>query len=327
MSTTLFFLVPICMLAVAWSLCFVGCAFQTHGLETPYSDSIVGDPNLVAYWTLSDLLGPADSATTLNMPGQTAGAGDLSGNNHVGTYTIPPAYPSAPFSKAIAAPSLIRKTSIVPNDSGSTKNPFPASVDFEGGFVSIPWNTPTSTPANLTSFTFEAWIVPNLSAMDMSAKLRWVLFSALSSSNNTGFVVFIDENNNWNVTLGNGATPQLLNPNVSVDFSALTYLAVTFDSASNTISLWINPDSDITSMPPLPNFTTTSANYKAVDPTQPMTFFIGAGDNNDAQNPRAQPAGPGAPLLPFQGQLQSIALYQVALDGATLQAHFEDGSA
>jgi hypothetical protein len=29
MSTTLFFLVPIGMLAVVWSVCFVGCVFQT----------------------------------------------------------------------------------------------------------------------------------------------------------------------------------------------------------------------------------------------------------------------------------------------------------
>ena len=32
MSTTLFFLVPIGMLAVVWSVCFVGCVLQTGGL-------------------------------------------------------------------------------------------------------------------------------------------------------------------------------------------------------------------------------------------------------------------------------------------------------
>jgi hypothetical protein len=326
MSTTLFFLVPIGMLAVAWSLCFVGCGLHTHGLETPYSDNIVTAPNLVAYWTLSDLLGAGGTPGTLNMPGQTAGAGDLSGNNHNGAYTIPPDYPSVQFSKPIAGSSLTRTASIVPNDSGSTKNPFPASVDFEGGFVSIPWNTPNSTPADLTSFTFEAWIKPNFSAADLTAMFRWVVFSSLGNDAKSGFVIFIDEKNNWNVTLGNGSASPMLNPMVPADPNSETYLAVTFDNDTQTISLWINPESDTPSIPPAPVFSTTTT-YVKVDPTQPVTFFIGAGANNDAQNPRTVNGGPGAPLLPFQGQIQSVALYSAALDGLTLQSHFEDGTA
>ena len=44
MSTTLFFLVPIGMLAVVWSVCFVGCVLQTSGLAghptaTPFSQN------------------------------------------------------------------------------------------------------------------------------------------------------------------------------------------------------------------------------------------------------------------------------------------------
>ena len=88
MGTTLFFLAPIGMLAVVWSLCFVGCFLNAQGVPSPYSDTIVVRSGLVAYWPLSDLLG------TLNTKGATSKAGDLSGNGHDGTYTIPPPYPS-----------------------------------------------------------------------------------------------------------------------------------------------------------------------------------------------------------------------------------------
>ena len=55
MSTTLFFLVPIGMLAVVWSLCFVGACFPTSGLPgPPYSNTILSEPSLIAYWPLSD---------------------------------------------------------------------------------------------------------------------------------------------------------------------------------------------------------------------------------------------------------------------------------
>jgi hypothetical protein len=324
MGTTLFFLVPIGMLAIAWSLCFVGCGdtFQFAA----YSDSILTEPSLVAYWPLSDLVVPLD------VPGQTAGASDLSGNNHNGTYMVPPAYPGAQSSKAIAAPSVARGTSLVPGDAGSQKNPFPASANFSGGFVSIPWNTPNSTPADLSSFTFEAWIQPNFSAADASSKMfHWVVFSAVGP-NNTGFVVFIDEDNNWQVMLGNGTTtqpvvtqPVPVNPNNPSNPNVDGYLAVTFDATNNnTLSLFLNPGSD-TGAPAAANFTTTF-DYLPVGQSQQMTFFIGAGDNNDAQNPRTQANGPGAPLLPFQGQIQSVALYGSALHAGDLQFHFQNGA-
>jgi hypothetical protein len=327
MTATLFFLVPIGLLTVAWSLCFVGCHFPTSGEAAPYSDTVLQDTTLVAYWPLNDLV------TALNMPGQTAGASDISGNHHDGTYTVPPGYPSGvQFSKAITAPSVARGTSIVVGDAGSTKNPLPASANFEGGFVSIPWNTPNSTPADLTSFTFEAWIKPNFSASDMTGMFRWVVFSALGP-NNTGFVIFIDENNNWNVTLGNGTTFLPVNPLVPVnpsnpsDTNVATYLAVTIDNTVNppTFNLFVNPGSDTSTAPP-PNFTTTNFNYIPVGQSQQMTFFIGAGANNDAQNPRTVNGGPGAPLVPFQGQIQSVALYSSAVDAQELATHFEDGA-
>jgi hypothetical protein len=321
MSTTLFFLVPIGMLAVVWSVSFVGCAFQTSGLQTPYSDDIVGDPDLVAYWPLNDVL------TTLNTQGQTIKATDLSGNGHDGSYTIPPAYPNTPTnSQPFSNPFLQRQPSIVPGDAGSVKNPLPASVDFEGGYVSIPWSTQNSP--TLTSFTLEAWIKPNWP--QSQSGFFWVIFGAITDT--AGFALSIGPTNDWEITVGNGQTTATVDTMVSVDLTATTYVAVTFQSSganTGTLSLWINPSSDTPApptpaWPPSPNPPPTT--YVPVDPTQPVTFFIGAGDNEDAQTLRTTPMGPGAPQFPFKGQIQSVALYQTALDATKLQAHFQDGA-
>ena len=101
MSTTLFFLVPIGMLAVVWSFCFVGACFPTGGLpRPPYSNTILNEPSLIAYWPLSDFLNsqlPAGAPALPPPPQGSTSVGialDLTGKNHNGSYINPPVYPS-----------------------------------------------------------------------------------------------------------------------------------------------------------------------------------------------------------------------------------------
>ena len=345
MSTTLFFLVPIGMLAVVWSLCFVGVCLQTSGLAQPYSNTILAEPSLVAYWPLSDfpnaqlpagapaLPPPPQGSTSLGI------AQDLSGNNHNGNYLNPPIYPSGTtFLTTMGNPPVdlkptlnLHQTSIVPGDAfaSGSKN-LPACVDFEGGYVSIPW-APNSPP--LTDFTLEAWIMPKWSSMGFD----WILFSA-RTNNNTGFVIHINQQNQWQFNIGNGTAITVINTMVPAAVNgSLTYVAVTFNSATQVLSLWIDPASDsdgntpppppTAAWPPPPPAPPTTTTYVAIDPTQPMTFFIGAGDNQDAQTPRTQGGGAGAPLHPFQGLIQSVALYNTALEPTDLASHFADGGA
>jgi hypothetical protein len=175
----------------------------------------------------------------------------------------------------------------------------------------------------LTDFTLEAWIVPKWTVMGFN----WVVFSA-HTGNGTGFAIFINQQNQWQLGVGNGAALTAINTMVPAAVNgSLTYVAVTFNSATQVLSLWINPASD-TSVPPTPAWPpspATTTPYVAIDPTQPVTFFIGAGDNQDAQTPRTQDGGPGAPLVPFQGLIQSVALYSTALDPTDLASHFENG--
>jgi hypothetical protein len=340
MSTTLFFLVPIGMLAVVWSVCFVGCALQTGGLSEPYSNIILAEPSLIAYWPRSDFPNspPPAGAPALPPPPQgSTGVGtalDISGNNHNGSYINPPLYQSGTtFLTTMGNPPVdlnptlnLHQVSIVPGDAVATgsKN-LPACVDFEGGYVSIPWAA-NSPP--LTDFTFEAWIKPRWT----STGFNWVVFSA-RTNNNTGFVIHIDEQNQWQITIGNGTAVTAINTMVPAAVNgSLTYVAVTFASATQVLSLWINPASDTdsnTPPPPTPAWPPSPATvtpYVAIDPTQPVTFFIGAGGNQNAQTPRTQDGGPGVPLLPFQGLIQSVALYNTALDPTDLASHFENGA-
>ena len=216
----------------------------------------------------------------------------------------------------------LHQASIVPGDAfaSGSKN-LPACVDFEGGYVSIPWAA-NSPP--LTDFTLEAWVKPRWTVTGFN----WVVFAARTAG--TGFVIFINAQNQWEFAIGNGTANTAVNTMVPAAVNgSLTYVAVTFESATQVLSLWINPDSDTSAAPtpawpPSPATTTT---YVAVDPTQAVTFFIGAGDNQNAQTPRTQAGGAGAPLVPYQGLIQSVALYNTALEPTDLASHFEDGAA
>jgi Concanavalin A-like lectin/glucanases superfamily len=342
MSTTLFFLLPIGMLAVVWSVCFVGCVFQTGGLAQPYSNNILAEASLVAYWPLSDFPNsqPPAGAPALPPPPQgSTSAGialDISGKNHNGTYIIPPIYQSGTtFLTTMGNPPVdlkptlnLHQPSIVPGDAiaSGSKN-LPACVDFEGGFVSIPWAA-NSQP--LTEFTLEAWVKPKWTATGFN----WVVFAArTSTATGTGFALSINGQNQWELAVGNGTAFTTINTMVPAALNgAVTYVAMTFKSATQVLSLWINPqsDSDSNNPPPptaaWPPDPTTITPYVAIDPTQPLTFFIGAGDNQNAQTPRTQDGGPGAPLVPFQGLIQSVALYNTALDPTDLASHFSNGA-
>jgi Concanavalin A-like lectin/glucanases superfamily len=342
MSTTLFFLVPIGMLAVVWSVCFVGCVFHTGGLEAPYSNNILQEESLVAYWPLSDFPNAQLPAGAPALPPPPQGstsvgvAQDLSGNNHNGTYLNPPIYQSGTtFLTTMGNPPVdlnptlnLHQASIVPGDAFAegAKN-LAACVDFEGGYVSIPWAA-NSPP--LTDFTLEAWVQPRWTVTGFN----WVVFAA-RTKDGTGFTIYINQQNQWQFDIGNGTAIAPVNTMVPAAVNnSLTYVAVTFESATQVLSLWINPasegsDGNTPAPPPTPAWPpspATTTTYVAIDPTQPVTFFIGAGDNQNAQTPRTQDRGPGAPLVPFQGLIQSVALYNTALDPTDLASHFENGA-
>jgi hypothetical protein len=322
-TTTLLFLVPVGMLAVVWSLCFVGCFLNPSGIPTPYSNVILDESSRLAYWPLNDAMG---SPTPL--PGSLQGstgigtAADLSGKGHPGTYVIPPTYPTNPPTASAPIAGLpilnLQQGSIVPGDVGNSdvtdQNANAASADFEGGYVSIPWST--QNPPKLSQFTLEAWIQPHWTG---TPGFDWVVFSAFL--NNTGFRVLINGQNQLEVVIGNGtASPMTPALTAAIDPTDITYIAVTCDMSGNVTLFAEGLDQDTPATPQM--FPGTG--YVAVDPTQQMTYFIGAGQNEVA--PRTQNGAMGAPEFPFQGQIQSVALYGTALLTTDLQSHFSAGA-
>jgi Concanavalin A-like lectin/glucanases superfamily len=327
MSTNLLFLVPIGTLAVVWSLCFVGCVFQTSGLPgPPYSNVILKETSLLAYWPLNDGMGqpptpPPQGSTSIGS------AADLSGNGHVGSYLIPPVYPTNPPAGSAGSMQIpgtpvinLDQSSIVPGDvsnSDFTDTVDAACVDLEGGYVSIPWSTPK--PIALPQFTFEAWIKPNPNL----AGFEGVVFSALlNNAGFTGFQVLINAMNQLVVFIGDGTPTFPPQPTLTtaIDPTDITYIAVTCDISGNFTLFANGLDQDTPATPQM--FANTG--YVPVDPTQQVTYFIGAGENADPL--RTQDGATGAPEFPFLGLIQSVALYSTALATTDLQAHFSAGS-
>jgi Concanavalin A-like lectin/glucanases superfamily len=320
MTTALFFLIPIGLLTVVWSVCFVGCTLPTSGEAAPFSDLVLKqEPSLLAYWPLNDPLGSPPLPPPTGSQG-IATAVDLSGKNHVGSYLLPPIYPTlagsaGPMQMPNGPVINLQAGSIVPGDAGSTTNSSPNSADFEGGYVSIPW----SAPNMLSDFTLEAWIQPNPNGAGLG--FNQVIFSALTANNNVfqGFRVLLNTSNQLALIIGDGtANPPSPSLGTSIDPMTITYIAVTCQSGSFT--LFAAGIDDPATQPQ----SVGSFNYVAADPTQPATYFIGAGENEQAL--RMQNNVTGAPEFPFLGQIQSVALYGSALSDSDLQTHFSDGS-
>jgi len=233
MSIILFFLIPIGMLAVVWALCFVGCTFPTFTFTNPYTQVILAETDLVAYWPLNDAAEPT--------------AVDITGHGHNGTYTDPPAYPAfsdgTDTSNAMPHSALaLQQLSIVKGDTAISEsddggiNYTPASADFGGYYVTIPWST--QPPVDLTTFTFEAWVQPGWSASDPPAS--YVLFDT-RSPDFTGFAVYVDNNNNWGVIIGNGTTFTSTDSGQPVEQVMPTDLIVRASSRRRTSRTTVSP--------------------------------------------------------------------------------------
>lgn len=331
MSITLFFLVAVGLLAATWSLCFAGCGFPTTGLgtpATPYSNVVLGQKTIIAYWPLNDAPGSAPPPPFPPTPSGSTSLGsadDLSGNNHIGSYLVPPNYPATPvgMSAPIINAGLTLQSAvgpIIPGDTGSgDKNANPACADFEGGYVSIPWNTQTSSSPQLSTFTLEAWIaVPQTSQQywvgGMTGTVVHVLFGAIASDG-SGFVVAIDQTNSVQIIDGSGVQAT----GVTIDPTTSTYLAVSFDGTYSVFAQGIDDTS------PKTNPSVPGAGYVPTASGTPVTFFIGAGRND--QMPRTTNGDTnGSPENPFMGVLQSVALYSPSISSTDIQSHYSAGS-
>jgi hypothetical protein len=333
MSMSLVVLLPLILLGIVGTLCFVGCRFDTSGLQVPFTTytgtTILLNPSIIAYWPLGEAK-DTDPAAEL-----------ISGNtgNYIDPNTAPALYPwpafplpnpPGPDVQSAAAPGTIAfsQKGIVAGDTVQPAND-PASITpcvvVNGAYVEVPFNTKFSPQ---TSFTVEAWVRVGWSADDPHAwrfvldmrdfnpctgialfaraedgqpgVYRWVGVVGNGGSGTAGFDIV--PSNELEITLNSAGTP--VDP---------THLALTYDALSQTLTLFVNGE---------PQGTATSIAYMP-DSTQPL--WIGAGGPYVPRRP--QPAGvAGSPLFPFVGAIQDVAIYGAALQPGDILTHFQNGS-
>jgi hypothetical protein len=303
MSATLFVLLPVGMIALVWSLCFVGCYHPVTYVSGfyQYQDTVEHTSGLVAFWPLNDT-----SGTT---------AVDLGPNHLNGTYTIGPdvpTYNAAQMSDASPGTYTLGQPNIVAGDTvGNNENAPNPCVYFDGGFVNIPGQTAFASP----QFTIEAWVKPNWTLADAQSdpSNRVVVATASAQpSPDTGFALYASTGNLWTAGVGQGGTLEAVaiataGNNNQIVQGSLYFLVVTYDGS--TLALWVNPAD--TTQPP-DGINNSASGY--MPPPTSIPFFIGQGRPDLA-----------TPLFPFNGWIQDVAFYNVVLDDKTIATHYANG--
>ena len=194
---------------------------------------------------------------------------------------------------------------IVPGDKvdGQLVDPCPL---FNGGAVSVGFQSAINMAP---PFTIEAWVMPGWSPNDPPA-LRGVVVSN-SKSLGAGFGLFASPDNTWVFSLGIAAisieVPAAGGP--PIDFTQPTHLVVVYDK-NLVCTIFVN------NTPIAPVDTSTMGTYFPLNDIN-IPLFIGGGGYD--------PNNPSAPLFPFTGKIQCVAIYKVPLDPGTIQSHFQTG--
>jgi hypothetical protein len=341
MSASLVVLLPVILLGIVSLLCFVGCAFDTHGLPPAFqqysSVTVLGNPAVVAYWPLDET-------------GDSLQAADLTPNPDNGQYidqnTLPGIYPwpgytidnaplpnilsaAAPGTVAFAQPGIVSGDFGV-NETDSDTSSTSTCLVVNGGYVNVPLASKINPT---TSFTLEAWVRVDWTANDPNA-WRAVLDARDLNPNGTGFAIIAqaDEdgsgNYHWIAAIGNGgsgsagftvatsADPITLNSASTPGGGTTYYLAATYDGPSQTLILYVDG---------LPSGPAISPAVYVPNTTNPL--WIGAGVPYVAMRTKQTAAGVlASPLFPFFGALQDVAIYNAALGPDVIQAHLFNGN-
>jgi hypothetical protein len=339
MTMSLVVLLPVILLGIVGTLCFVGCAFHSGGLGggppfTSYSGTTIlaNSPNCIAYWPLKEV-------------NDTDPAHDLVSQNH-GKYidpaTVTPpntVYPwidykvkngANPDVLSAAAPGTLMQAqpTIVAGDVDLLPGDplVPACMVVNGAYVEVPWNDKFIPKV---SFTVEAWVRVDWTAADPHA-WRFVLDMREQLPVTTGFAIYAKAEDNapgmysWAAIIGDGSSKfvfmdsaeapvALKGSGAEADISV--YLALTYNSATQTLTLFVNG---------VQAAQLTQVGYA---PNAAQVLWIGAGSPYTAR--RTQPADPNvvaSPLFPFVGAIQDVAIYSEALADTVIVKHFDNGS-
>jgi hypothetical protein len=281
---------------------FTGCKFDSSGLGfgdgpelASYSDTILAEPDLVAYWRLAEATCEVATQATDEK------------SAHPGAYRAL-ALPADDLLLSPAAPGLLEC---------GQEGPFGgAAVRVDGGYVHVPF----AAALNPAEFSVEAWVRPEWPASEMG-----VFHCVAASREDTGvggtkrgFILYagpvldlptsaevVDSTLHWQAWVGDGTSWQAVVSTTPVVAEQATYLCATYDGT--TLTLFAANESMDLDAPPA----TASVEYHE-NPGQPLYIGMGA--------PERDVPDPG-PLYPFRGQIQDVAVYEAPLSGTTVVQH------
>lgn len=237
MSASLIVLIPLVLLGIVGTLCFVGCA-QILGLQPwqnpTYTSTVSADPNFVAMWPLSD---PPTSMTAVAIPPAFSG-------NYAGAVT-----PGA--------------SNIVLGDLPAT------SASFSGGNVAVGF----SQLLNTAEFTIEAWVKPSWAADD--DQVRVVATSDVLTK--AGFVLFKNQTNFWAFGVETDAGLQQVAFSLPIDVTAVSYLAGSFNATTMTLTLFVGVVGTDSAPLPVTQPLQKDTKFMPEVPPDTSPFFIGLG--------------------------------------------------
>lgn len=244
MSASLVVLAPIILLGLVTALCFVGCYTDVQVSDFgEYEGTILGTPNLVAFWPLDDTSGTI--------------AVDRGPNNFNGGYI------------AATGAITLNQPGIVAGDKVNNKQSPCILVD--GGFVEVLYQAALNPQP---PFTLEAWVVANWTASDPPA-VRTVVESAVPP-NAQGFDLFATSDNYWAAAVGTSSGIVQARPapgsNQTIMLNSVHFLVMTYDGAS--LTLWVDPV-DIKAAPYAQ--VTQAPGTSFVPAPSPIPLYIGTG--------------------------------------------------
>jgi hypothetical protein len=299
MSASLIALIPLVLLALVGTLCFIGCVLQSGGIPLPpgplgpyEGDTVLAEASVVALWPLSDPTGSKKAA-------------DIGPNKFDGDYV-----------GSEGNDYVLQQPGLVPQDiiNGAQQK----CVYFGGGSVQVGFQQ----ALNPGSFTVEAWVKPNWTAAD--AQVVRAVVASINTPAGAGYALFATQDNFWSAQIGIGsgnvATIKFDEGIVLPDVNAfnITYLAVTFNNITGVLKLYVGPSDRplIEKVSPALTPPATFLPEQSKPPVTQTSLFIGLG------RPDMAPAG----MFPFLGNIQDVAVYSSALDFDTLKQHFNAGT-
>ena len=337
MSASLVVLIPVTLLGIVVTFCFVGCNFTPGSfplsLFSTYSDTtVLADPAVVAYWPLGESADsvPAVDRTPNPVNGQYIDQVTLPAIYPWPEYSVP--NPPAPDVLSAAAPGSIAfaQPGIVPGDAAQPANDpnvrTPCMV-VNGCYVNVPFDPKINPP---TSFTVEAWVRVDWDKNATSA-FRFVLDARdLNPGKGFGILARPDDTQpgvyHWQAIVGNGGNgtagfslatsddPPIILNDPSLPSGIIYYLAVTYDGSNQTLILYVDGEQR-----------GPKVNAVTYVPNTAQPLWIGAGAPYVPLRP--QPPGVVAsPLFPYDGAIQDVAIYNVALASDVILTHYHNGN-